>query len=373
MLKKIVLYALILLLVAGAVYAGYYFITSNAKPKKTFKTGLPFVTSIEKKSVSTGKVVPENEVQIKPNLSGIIDKILLEEGQKVKAGDLIAVIKVVPNEASLNNAKGRVSSAKIVLENAKREYERNLALFEQGVIADQPFRNAELQYSQAKQGLENAMSDLRIIEKGTAGGGATNTHVRATVNGTLLEIPVKEGDQVIESNNFNPGTTMAIIADLEKMVFEGQVDESEVAKLQKGTQLEVSLAAIEDEKLDASLKFIAPKGKEEEGTVQFKIKADIKQKPGLVIRAGYSANASMITDRRDSVLAVKEAWVQFDKKTDQPYVEVETGDQQFKKRDIKLGLSDGLNTEVVDGLSIDDKVKIWNETVPEKQKNIDYE
>ncbi|WP_258103058.1 efflux RND transporter periplasmic adaptor subunit [Marinoscillum sp. MHG1-6] len=373
MTKKIIIYLGVILLISGAGYAGYYFISTNNKPVEPFETSTPFIATIEKKSVATGKVIPEDEVEIKPNLSGIIDKVFLEEGQQVKAGDLIALIKVVPNEASINQAKGRVSSAQIVLKNAKTEYERNLALYEKGVIADQAFRNAELNYLQAEQELKNAQSDLQIIVKGTAGGGTANTQIRSTVDGTILEIPVKAGDQVIESNNFNEGTSIATVANLDRMIFEGQVDESEVGKLKPGMALEVSLAAISDETFEAKLKFIAPKGTEQEGTVQFKIKADVDLKEEFFIRAGYSANASMITGRKDSVLSVKEAWLQYDKKTDEPFVEIETGEQQFERRNVKLGLSDGLNVEVIGGVKETDKIKIWNKTVAEKIKNIEYD
>ncbi|WP_422081725.1 efflux RND transporter periplasmic adaptor subunit [Ulvibacterium sp.] len=367
-MNKIVKYILIGVLVLGALWAAAFFIKSNSKSAIEYETKTPFVASIEKKTVATGKVVPEDEVEIKPQITGIIDKIFLEEGADVKAGDLIAVIKVVPNEQSLNQAQGRVRNAEIALKNTTIEYERNKKLYERGVISNQDFNNLQLQFDQAVQELDNAKADYRIIRIGSAGGSASaNTDIRATVTGTILEIPVEEGVQVIQSNNFNDGTTIATIADLGKMIFEGKVDEGEVAKLELGMPLKISLGAVEDKELDAELRFIAPKGIEETGAVQFKIEGDVQVPDDFMIRAGYSANASLVLEKKDSVMVIPEALLQFDKKTDEPYVEVETGEQQFERKDIEIGISDGVNVEIVSGLSMEDKVKEWNKTEPIKK------
>ena len=370
-MNKIVKYILIGLLVLGALWAAAFFIKSNSKSSVTYETQKPFISNIEKKTVATGKVVPEDEVEIKPQISGIIDKIYLEEGAKVKAGDLIAVIKVVPNEQSLNQARGRVRNAEIALNNVKIEYDRNKKLFDKGVISSQDFNNLQLQYDQAEQELSNARADYQIIRVGSAGGSTTaNTNIRATVDGTLLEIPVEEGDQVIQSNNFNDGTTIATIADLGKMIFEGKVDEGEVGKLQVGTPLKISLGAVEGTELDAKLRFIAPKGVEETGAVQFKIEGDVEVNDSIFIRAGYSANASMVLEKKDSILVIPEALLQFDKKTDKPYVEVAVGsveEQKFERKDIEIGISDGVNVEIVSGLTEEDQVKQWNKTEPIKK------
>ncbi|MET6989034.1 efflux RND transporter periplasmic adaptor subunit [Sediminicola arcticus] len=376
-MNKILKYVLIGVVVLGALWAAAFFIKSNSKSAITYETKNPFTASIEKKTVATGKVVPEDEVQIKPQVSGIIDKIYLKEGAKVKAGDLIAKIKVVPNEQALNQAKGRVKNAEIALNNTKIEYDRNKILFDKGVVSSQNFNTQQLQYDQAKLELQNAQSDYQIIRVGSAGGSSTaNTNIRALVAGTILEIPVKEGDQVIQSNNFNDGTTIATIADLSVMIFEGKVDEGEVGKLQLGMPLKISLGAISDKEFDAKLRFIAPKGIEESGAVQFKIEGDVTVEDEFLIRAGYSANASLVLDKKDNVLVIPEALLQFDKTTDEPYVEVSTGDQKFERKDIKIGISDGVNVEILEGLTKDDKVKIWNKTEPikvgteeEKEKN----
>lgn len=376
-MNKYLKYSLIGILVLGALWAAAFFIKSNSKSAVTYETQKPFIANIEKKTVATGKVVPEDEIEIKPQISGIIEKIYMEEGVKVKAGDLIALIKVVPNEQSLNQARGRVRNAELALNNTKIEYNRNKALFDKGVISSQDFNNLQLQYDQAQQELNNAQADYQIIRRGSAGGSSTaNTNIRATVDGTILEIPVEEGDQVIQSNNFNDGTTIATIADLTKMIFEGKVDEGEVAKLQIGTPLKISLGAVEGKELDAKLRFIAPKGVEETGAVQFKIEGDVEIQEDIFIRAGYSANASMVLEKKDSVMVIPEALLQFDKKTDKPYVEVAVGnveDQKFERKDIEIGISDGVNVEIVSGITEEDQVKQWNKTEPIKKGEEDGE
>ena len=372
-MKKALKYVVIVVVVLAALWAAMFFIRTNSKSAITYETKKPFISTIEKKTVATGKVVPEDEVEIKPQISGIIDEIYLEEGAKVKAGDLIAKIKVVPNEQSLNQASGRVRNAQLTLNNTKIEYDRNKSLFDKGVISSQDFNSLQLQYNQATQELNNAQADYQIIKKGSAGGSSTaNTNIRATVSGTVLEIPVKEGDQVIQSNNFNDGTTIATIADLTKMIFEGKVDEGEVGKLKVGTPLQISLGAIEDKKFDAKLRFIAPKGVEESGAVQFKIEGDVAVGDDVLIRAGYSANASLVLDRKENILVIPEALLQFDKVTDQTYVEVLVGDQKFERKDVKIGISDGVNVEIVSGITEADAVKVWNKTEPIK-KNVDEE
>jgi len=367
-MNKYLKYFLIFAFIVAVLAAAVFFISSNSKSSITYETQKPFVSSIEKKTVATGKVVPEDEVEIKPQISGILEKIYLEEGAKVKAGDLIAKIKIVPNEQTLNQSRGRVRSAEISLNNTTIEYNRNKALFDKGVISSQVFNNLQLQIDQAKQELSNAQADYQIIRKGSAGGSATaNTNIRATISGTILEIPVEEGDQVVETNNFSDGTTIASIADLTKMIFEGKVDEGEVGKLKVGTPLKISLGAVDDVELDAKLKFIAPKGVEETGAVQFKIEGDVEVKDDVFIRAGYSANASIVLERKDDILVIPEALLQFDKKTDKPYVELSVGDQKWERKDIEIGISDGVNVEIVSGLTESDEVKQWNKTEPVKK------
>jgi len=365
---KILKYIGISAIILGALFATAYFIKTNNKSVIEYDTESATITNIEKKTVVTGKVIPEDEVEIKPQIQGIIEGLFVEEGDLVQTGDLLAKIKVVPNEQNLNSAKGRLQNSKIVLNNAKIEFDRNRDLFEKGIISRQQFQNVELQYNQALQSVSNAESDLEIIRSGSAGGAASaNTNIRATVPGTILEIPVEEGFQVIASNSFNAGTTIATIADMKKMIFEGKVDEAEVGKLRVGMPLEVNLGAIEDQSLDAELKFIAPKGNEEQGAVQFIIEADLFLNDSIFIRAGYSANASLVLERKDSIMAISEALLQFDRETEKPYVQVLIGEQEFERRDVEIGISDGVNVEVVSGITMEDKIKVWNKTEPIKK------
>ena len=366
-MNKIVRYSLIAFILFGVLFAAAYFIKSNSTASITYETQTALITSIEKKTVATGKVIPEDEVEVKPQVQGILESLFVEEGDFVQEGQLLAKIKVVADEGQLNSAKGRLANAKIVLKNATIEYKRNKTLFEKEIISQQEFQTAELNYNRAKQDVNNAQSDYEIIKLGSAGGSASaNTNVRATVSGTVLELPVKEGGQVIASNAFNAGTTIAIIADLKKMIFEGKVDEAEVGKMKIGMPLDVSLAAIQDKTFDAKLKFIAPKGNEEQGAVQFKIEGDVILDDDFFVRAGYSANASLILERKDSILALPEALLQFDKTTEQAYVEIQVGEQKFERKDIEIGISDGINVEVLSGITLDDKIKVWNKTEEKK-------
>lgn len=364
-MKKIIIFSIIALaFIAVLIWFG----KMNSKPPVNFETEKPFKTNIIKKTVATGKVTPLEEVVIKPQVSGIIDKIFLEEGAHVDKGDLIATIKVVPNEQSLTAAQGRVNKARVQLNNSEITFNRNKGLFENGVISKKEFEAFELEYNQAKLDLTNAQNDYQIIKMGsTSSSGTSNTNIRATVPGTILEIPVKVGNQVIESNNFNEGTTIASIADMTKMIFEGKVDEAEVGKIKSDTELEIALGAVENKKFPAKMTFIAPKGTEESGTVQFTIKADVTLDKDYFLRAGYSANAEIILEQKDSVLAIREALLQFDKETDKPYVEVKIGDQKFERKDVELGISDGVNVEILKGITAADEVKVWNKAKEKKE------
>lgn len=359
-------------IILGFLFSMAYYIKTNSRSAITYETSKLSKQTIEEKIVATGSVVPEDEVNIVPQISGIIDEIFVEEGDEVVAGDLLAKIKVVPNEQSLNSAEGRVKTARIVLNNSTKEFERNKKLFDKGVISEQDFNSVELRYNQDQQNLENALSDLQIIRLGSVGGSAlTNTNVRSTVSGTVLQVPVKEGDQAIEANTFNPGTTIATVADLNKMIFEGRVDEGEVGKLEIGMDLKISLGAIEEKEYDAKLTLIAPKGIEVAGAIQFKIEGEVFLDDEYVVRAGYSANATIITDVKKDILSINESLLQFDNSTKKPFVEVQISGQKFERKDIELGISDGVYAEVMGGVSESDNIKIWNKTEPLKRGDVE--
>jgi len=358
----------------GILFSIAFFVKSNSTSAIQYETQTLITATIEDKIVATGKVLPEDEVNVVPQIAGIIQELYVEEGDEVSTGDLIAKIKVVPNEQTLNSAEGRVKSAQIVMNNSKIEFERNKLLYEKEIISEQDFNSATLRYNQDMQNLSNAKSDLQIIKLGSSGGSTiTNTNVRATVSGTILEIPVEEGDQVIQANTFNAGTIIATIADLNKMIFEGQVDEGEVGKLSVNMPLIVTLGAIEGKEYDAKLRLIAPKGTEVAGAIQFKIEGEVYLDNEYVVRAGYSANASIVAEKKVDVLAISEALLQYDNKTKKPYVEIETSSQKFERKDVKLGISDGVNAELLSGVSKTDKIKVWNRTEPDKRGDVDSE
>lgn len=332
---------------------------SKAKPV-IYKTESPFISNIVKKTVATGSIIPRKEIEIKPQVSGIIQKIYVEPGNKVKKGDLIAKVKVIPNMISLNNAENRLNRAKISFSDAEKIYKRQKQLFNDGVIAESEFQKNELSYLNSKEELDAAGNNYQIIKDGVSKkeGQATNTLVRSTINGTILDVPVEEGNSVIESNTFNSGTTIATVANLGEMIFEGKIDEAEVGKLHVNMPLLLTVGALEDAKFDAKLEYISPKGVVENGAVQFDIKAKVNLQDSLFIRAGYSANADIVLEKKDSILVIPESLLSFRKNSDSAYVEVQTKPQEFKQQDIKLGLSDGINIEVLSGLTKKDKIKV---------------
>ena len=346
-----------------------YFKDSNSADVEEFATEVPFYAPINYKVVATGKLNPEEEIELKPQISGIVDRIVVEEGDMVKKGDLIATIRVVPNEQALVSSNSRIKSNKLALDNAQVIYDRNKTLFEKGVISRQDFENTELSLNQAREAYAQSQNDYQIIKRGSVSGGSgANTSILAQISGTILEIPVREGDQVIESNNFNAGTTIATIADMSKMIFEGKVDESEIGKLSEGKEIVVVLGAIDQEEFPAKLTFLAPKGVEENGAVQFTIKADVIISPSVKIRAGYSANAKIDIASRDSVMCIREALLQFNRITDQPFVEIRNASGRFIKKNVELGLSDGINVEILDGVEEKDQIKVWNKASEEGEK-----
>jgi HlyD family secretion protein len=357
---KKVLKILVLVVIVGAIGGTMFFLYQKSKKKPVvYEIKSPFVSNVIKKTVATGSVVPRKEIDIKPQVSGIVEEIFIEAGQNVKKGDLIARVKIIPNMVELNNAESRLNKAKINYEDAKLVYDRQKKVYEQGVIPEAEFQQFRITYMNAMEEMETAESNLQLIKEGVSkkAGTATNTLIRSTIEGMVLDVPVEVGNSVIESNTFNEGTTIASVADMGEMIFEGKVDETEVGKLKLGMPLILSIGAIEEEEFDAELEYIAPKGKEENGAIQFEIKADVKLKENSFIRAGYSANADIVLDRRDSVLVIPESLIKFEKEGDSAYVEIETQPQVFEKRYIKTGLSDGVNIEIKEGVSKADKIK----------------
>ncbi len=338
---------------------GFYYLYDKSKEKDVvFETETPEFKDIVKKTVATGSVVPRKEIEIKPQESGIITELYVEPGDNLKKGDVIAKIQIIPEMVQVNSAESQLNKAKIAFKNAEIEYNRKKELYETGVIAKSIFEDEQMNYENAKVDLQTADNNLQLIKEGVTKsmGNQTNTIIRATIEGMVLDVPVEVGNSVIKSNTFNDGTTVAILADMGEMIFEGKVDETEVGKIKEGMDLLLSIGAIEGEKFDAKLEYISPKGVEENGAIQFEIKADVNLKEGQFIRAGYSANADIVLDKRDSVLTINEKLLQFS--NDSAFVEIEVANQIFEKKQIETGLSDGIQIEVKGGLTKDDKIKI---------------
>jgi HlyD family secretion protein len=283
----------------------------------------------------------------------------------VKAGDPIGKIQIVPDAVQIDRAEAAVRAAQIAFDAAKRELERNENLAGKGVVADAELQRFRTEFALRKQELASAGSALQLVKEGaTRGQGKESTLIiTATVAGTVIDVPVKEGNSVIQANNFNAGTTVAVIADMNDIIFKGRVDESEVGKIKELLKLSIKVGAIDDDRLEGTLEYIAPKGKEIDGAIQFEIEARVEPNPKIKIRANYSANADIVLDTRKQVLAIREALVQYRPTTgtnqkDKPYVEIETVPQTFVQKDIKLGLSDGIKVEVLEGVTKTDRIKI---------------
>ena len=347
------------LTLVGVVFVGtfvFLYKKSQAKPE-VYETQTAKVTNIIKKTVATGSVIPRKEIEIKPQVSGIVEEIFILAGQKIKKGDVLARVKIIPDMVNLNNAESRVNRAKLTLDDAKIDFDRQTALFSKQVTSKEEFQKAKLTFNSAREEAEAAENNLELIRKGVTKNSATttNTLIRSTIEGMVLDVPVKEGYSVIQANTFNAGTTIAIIADMNDMIFQGKVDETEVGKIKEGMNIELTIGAIESEKFNAILKYIAPKGLVENGAIQFDIKADVKLKEGQFIRSGYSANANIVLDKRDSVLAIPEGLLKFQK--DSAFVEVESLPQKFEKKFVKTGISDGINIEIISGITKQDRLK----------------
>jgi len=363
-MKKILSIALglIAVLIIGAAFV-YLYKKSQARPV-IYLTEQAEVTDITKKTVATGSIVPRREVEVKPKVTGVLSELYVDPGKIVKQGDPLGKISIIPDAMQINQAESTVRTAQIAFDNAKRELERNEALFKQGVVADAELQKFRTEFALRSQELSVAGSSLQLVREGAtrAQGKSSTLIITATSPGMVIDVPVKVGNSVIQANNFNPGTTVAVIADMDDMIFDGRVDEAEVAKIKEGMKLAIKVGAIEKDKLEGTLEYIAPKGKEQDGAIQFEVKAAVKKKDGIQIRANYSANADIVLDEKKQVLAIREALVQYE--NTKPFIEVETAPQLFIRRDVKLGLSDGIKVEVLDGVTRADKIKIPDNAGP---------
>jgi len=356
-MKRVIRIVLLVLLVGSFFYMSYFLYSKSKEPDVVFETDSIFTTTIIRKTVATGSIIPRKEIEIKSQVSGVVDKIFVEAGEVAKKGQLLSKIQIIPNAVALNNAQTQLRSARINYENSKQEKERQEQLYKDKIISEVEYNEFKLDFQLREESLAAAENNLQLIKEGASKkAGTTTNEVRSTVEGMILDVPVREGSFVIESNTFNEGTTIVSIANMQEMIFEGKVDESEVGKIREGMPLKLIIGALEGESFDATLEYISPKGIEEEGAIQFEVRAAIEVQDSVFLRAGYSANADIVLEQKDDVMAVKESNLIFEDE-DKVFVEVMTGPQQFDKRQIEIGISDGINIEVVSGLTSDDRLK----------------
>lgn len=383
--KKILygLLAVVGLAVLGMVIT--YFINSNKQEKEVFLTKKPFVQDLEDKVMATGKIVPKEEIEIKPNMPGIIDKIYVNEGDKVEVGQLIATLKIVPNIQSVNAAQQEVNNGRLQIANAQmnlstqqKQFDMQQSLYQQGVIskqeyltAQQQLQSAQIQLKNAQQQLVTAQKSLQIAKTGVTPElqSLATTQIRSKASGTVLEVPVKVGNQVIEANSFNAGTTIASVANLNSLIFEGKIDEAQAGKLKEGMEMNIVIGALQNKKFSGKLTMIAPKGKEESGTIKFPVEGDVFNPNGEYIRAGFSANGEIVLNAQKNALLLDESLIQYEKQNgaDVPFVEVKQADGKFKKVYVKLGGSDGINVQILSGLDKNAEVKVWNPSQKDKE------
>lgn len=356
---KVLRYSIGLVVVAAIAGAFWHLYARARSPRVAFATESAEITDIVKKTVATGSIVPRRTVEVKPKVSGVLSELYVEPGTRVAKGDPIGKITIIPDALQINQAQAALGAARIAYGTAKRELRRNEALFQRGVISESDVQKSRSDFALCRQELGAAQSTLQLVKNGATRdeGAASLLIVTATVPGTVIDVAVKEGTSVIQANNFNAGTTIAVIADLDDMVFEGSVDEAEVAKLRKDMQLAIKIGAIENVRLAGRLESISPQGRLVSGAIQFAIKAAVTLEASVEVRANYSANADVVLARKDKVLAVREALLQY--ADGKPFVEIEVAPQSFVQRDVTLGISDGIKVELVGGgVTVSDKIKV---------------
>lgn len=383
---KKAIYIFLALLLAFGLFSGIgYLIQSNSAKSEVFLTKKPVVENMEDKVMATGKIVPREEIEIKPNMSGIIDKILVDEGDQVTAGQLVATIRIVPNvqnvnaaQQEINNAQLQISNASMNLETQQKQFAMQQNLYNQGVISRQEFlsaqqqlQSAQIQLKNARQQLSTAQKSLQIARTGVTPElqGLATTQIRSKANGTVLEVPVKVGSQVIEANSFNSGTTIASIANLNSLIFEGEIDEAQAGKLKEGMNMNIVIGALQNKKFPGRLTMIAPKGKDLSGTIKFPVEGEVFNPDNEYIRAGFSANGEIVLSSQKNALLLEESLIQYEKKNgkDTPFVEVKQPDGSFKKAFVKLGASDGIHVQILSGIDKDAEVKVWNPSDKDKE------
>lgn len=360
-LVKKIMRIVLLSFVGLLVLSTFIFLWKKAQPVVTvYEIVTPATGTVETKTVATGHVEPRYEVLIKPQISGIISELMKEAGQKVTAGEIIARVKVIPEMMQLNSAESRVNVADISLKQIESTFKRDEQLFKQGIMTAEEYDVSKANYMKAKEEYANAQNALEIVRDGIAKNSkvSSTTQIRSTITGMILHVPVKVGNSVIQSNNFNEGTTIASVANMNDMIFRGNVDETEIGKINEGMPIKLTIGALESQTFQAVLEYVSPKGEEKNGAIQFEIKAAVSLPDTAFVRAGYSANAEIVLKRAENVLTIPESTVEF--RGDSAFVQLlkqEKPTQVFERHPIKTGLSDGIKIEVKEGLTSSDKIR----------------
>ena len=365
---------LIIAVLIALVFIGtFVFLWQKGQPKEvSYQELTPAWQDIRKTTIVTGKIEPRNEVNVKPQISGIISELLKEPGQYVQQGDVIAKVKVIPDMGQLSSAESRVRLADINLRQAETDYGRTNALHSQQLISDEEFEKARQQLRQAQEEKAAAVDALQVVREGVSksNASASSTLIRSTISGIILDIPVKVGNSVINSNTFNDGTTIATVANMNDLIFRGNIDETEVGQLTIGVPMKITIGALQDLSLDATLEYISPKATEANGANQFEIKAavsipaassdDLSSGVGSpTLRAGYSANAEIVLAQVAHVLSIPESAIEFEGDSTFVYLISGTADgrPEYTRRPVTTGLSDGVNIEIRSGLTVEDKIR----------------
>ena len=355
--SKLIIAAVIALIFIGT----FVFLWQKSQPKEiVYSEFTPKTDSIHKTTIITGKIEPRNEVNVKPQISGIITELYKEPGQYVQTGEVIAKVKVIPDMGQLSNAESRVRLSDINLKQAQTDFERVENLHNQKLVSDEEFEKSRQALRQAKEEKLASVDALQVVRDGVSQSNAkaSSTLIRSTISGVILDIPVKVGNSVILSNTFNDGTTIATVANMNDLIFRGNIDETEVGQLVSGMPMKITVGALQDLKFDASLEYISPKAVESNGANQFEIKAAVKLAEGGKIRSGYSANAEIVLSRADNVLTVPESAIEFSGDSTFVYiVKGEGKEKKYERTQVATGLSDGVNIEIKKGITIKDKVR----------------
>ena len=356
-MKKVIKYIVVALVIVVLV-GTFVFLYKKSQPQEIrYQEFTASKQDIARTTVLTGKIVPRNEVNIKPQINGIIAEIFKEAGQTVQKGEVIARLTVIPDMNSLSAAQSRVRLSEINLKQAQTNFDREKALFEKNLISAEEYEKVEQQLNQAKEEYSASQESLEVIRDGVSSKNATSssTLIRSTITGLILDIPVKVGNSVIQANTLNDGTTVATVANMSDLIFEGQIDETEVGLLSEGMPLTITIGALRDYTFDANLEYISPKAVESNGANQFKVKAAVKVDSEHTIRSGYSANAQIELEKMEGVLSVPESTLEFIK--EESYVYTKQEDGTYKQVKVTTGLSDGVNIEIKNGVKEGDVVR----------------